>query len=54
MDLAKITATVLAHGGSPRDYVGDDHIPGRVWPLICVPTTAGTGSEVSGGAVSNM
>src|SRR5581483_10883768 len=24
MDLAKITATVLTHGGSPRDYVGDD------------------------------
>src|SRR5262249_17788782 len=24
MDLAKITATVLAHGGGPRDYVGED------------------------------
>ena len=24
MDLAKITAAVLAHGGSVRDYVGDD------------------------------
>ena len=47
MDLAKITATVLTHGGSPRDYVGDDKIPGPVWPLLCVPTTAGTGSEVS-------
>src|SRR5579872_5018391 len=23
MDLAKITAVVLAHGGGPRDYVGD-------------------------------
>src|SRR5262245_11921276 len=39
MDLAKITATVLAHGGSPRDYIGDDRIPGPVCPLICVPTT---------------
>src|SRR5205085_8786790 len=51
MDLAKIAATVLAHGGGPRDYVGDDKIPGPVHPLLCVPTTAGTGSEVSAAAV---
>ncbi len=51
MDLAKITAVVLAHGGAPRDYVGDDKIPGPVAPLVCVPTTAGTGSEVSAAAV---
>src|SRR5581483_10705813 len=51
MDLAKITATVLAHGGAPRDYVGDDRVPGPVWPIICVPTTAGTGSEVSAASV---
>jgi alcohol dehydrogenase class IV len=51
MDLAKIVATVLAHGGGPRDYVGDDQIPGSILPLVCVPTTAGTGSEVSGASV---
>ncbi len=51
MDLAKITATVLVHGGRPIDYIGDDKIPGPVHPLICVPTTAGTGSEVSAAAV---
>jgi alcohol dehydrogenase class IV len=51
MDLAKITATVLAHGGNPKDYVGDDKIPGPIHPIICVPSTAGTGSEVSAAAV---
>jgi alcohol dehydrogenase len=51
MDLAKITATVLAHGGNPRDYVGEFKIPGPILPLVCVPTTAGTGSEVSAASV---
>jgi alcohol dehydrogenase class IV len=51
LDLAKIAATVLAHLGGPRDYVGEERVPGPIRPLICVPTTAGTGSEVSAAAV---
>jgi alcohol dehydrogenase class IV len=51
MDLAKITATVMTHGGSYRDYFGFDRVPGPILPLVCVPTTAGTGSEVSHAAV---
>jgi alcohol dehydrogenase class IV len=51
MDLAKITAVVLTHGGQPLDYAGDDKIPGPILPLLCLPTTAGTGSEVSAATV---
>ena len=51
MDLSKITATVVSHGGTPQDYFGFDRVPGPVIPLFCVPTTAGTGSEVSHAAV---
>jgi alcohol dehydrogenase len=51
MDLAKISAVVLTHGGQPLDYAGDDKIPGPILPLLCVPTTAGTGSEMSAASV---
>lgn len=50
MDVAKMTAVLLTHGGTARDYLGDDRIPGPIMPVVCVPTTAGTGSEVSGAA----
>ncbi len=51
MDLTKLAAVLFTHGGQPADYFGFDRVPGPVLPLICVPTTAGTGSEVSHAAV---
>ncbi len=51
MDLAKLCAAALTHGGTVTSYFGEEKIPGPVMPLVCVPTTAGTGSEVSAAAV---
>ena len=51
LDVAKVSATVLKHGGNPDDYFGFDRIPGPVLPMFALPTTAGTGSEVSHSAV---
>lgn len=51
LDTAKLVALLLAHGGDPLDYTGDGRVPGPVRPLIGIPTTAGTGSEVSAAAV---
>lgn len=47
LDMAKVASLVLAHGGDVRDYFGENLVPGPVLPIITVPTTAGTGAEVS-------
>ncbi|MCV3767819.1 iron-containing alcohol dehydrogenase [Rhizobium sp. TRM95796] len=51
LDTAKCVALLLTFGGRPQDYYGENVVPGPVMPLIAIPTTAGTGSEVTPVAV---
>lgn len=51
MDLAKAVAAVLANGGDVRDYFGEFKVPGPALPIVTVPTTGGTGAEVTSLAI---
>jgi alcohol dehydrogenase class IV len=58
IDLAKAAAMLLGNGGDPLDYI---EVVGRgqpirraPLPLVAVPTTAGTGSEVTANAVLSV
>ena len=55
IDLAKGVAIAATHDGPLKNYAtiegGSPKITAKVAPLIAVPTTAGTGSEVARGAI---
>lgn len=55
LDLAKATACLVTQSGDPLDYAevigGGQALAPTSLPLIAVPTTAGTGSEVTSNAV---
>jgi len=51
MDLAKAISVLAANRGKAEDYLGLNRVPGPGLPKIMVPTTAGTGSEVTFTAV---
>ena len=47
LDTAKAVAILLTNPGTILDYTGLHRVKNRLPPVIAIPTTAGTGSEVS-------
>ena len=47
MDTAKAIGVLLTHGGTIQDYEGLDRVDKPICDLIAIPTTVGTGSEVT-------
>jgi alcohol dehydrogenase class IV len=47
IDVAKAVAILSGNGGQILDYEGIDHATSPIPPMVMVPTTAGSGSDVS-------
>ena len=51
MDMAKLVSLSLSFEGDLADFYGEFQVPADVIPIVAVPTTAGTGAEVTPVAV---
>ena len=51
LDVAKLLAALHGRTESTREFFGSGLLPPRSLSLVCLPTTAGTGSEVSPNAI---
>lgn len=47
IDVAKAVAMLVTNKGEYANYIGIGNVPTKCAPLVVLPTTAGTGSEVS-------
>lgn len=51
LDVAKGVSVLATCGGTIIDYVGVNLVPGKGIPKVLIPTTAGTGAEVTKNAI---
>lgn len=51
MDVAKMASALLTNPLTVRDYFGKEKIPNRGIPTIMIPTTSGTGAEITKHAI---
>ncbi len=51
IDVAKLVAALARSRQRVQEVFGINLLPGRALPLVCLPTTAGTGAEVSPNAI---
>lgn len=51
LDVTKMAAALVKNPGTTKDYFGREKVPQRGTPTIIVPTTAGTGAEVTKHAI---